>query len=215
RARDHDRPGAGGLVPPPHRRPGGGRLRPGRPPRPGGPAGRHRRRHCGVGRPPRPAPPRPSGCTGPLPRNGCRPVLKAIRQPASAAPGEPARGAAPAPQPAEAQVRTRGETAGVPLLDTVTRRGEAGPRAMPSLPMTPGREVAGVVDQAGPGTDGALLGRRVVADLGLASGGYAELALARARSPHEIPGSPDAHPAGTMIRTGPTATALPPPPPPP
>src|SRR5262249_46422722 len=134
--------------------------------------------------------------------------MKAIRQHAFGGPGELRLEDVPDPQPGEDQVRIRVETAGVHLLDTVIRRGEAGPRAMPSLPMTPGREGAGVVAQAGPGTDGALLGRRVVADLGLASGGYAELALASAGSPHEIPGSLDADQAVTMIGTGRTAMAI-------
>ena len=79
---------------------------------------------------------------------------------------------------------------------------------MPALPMTPGREVAGVVDQAGPGADCALVGRRVVADLGLASGGYAELALADAGALHDIPASLDAGQAVAMIGTGRTAMAI-------
>jgi NADPH:quinone reductase len=134
--------------------------------------------------------------------------MKAIRQRAFGGPGELCLEDVPDPQPGEGQVRIRVEAAGVHLLDTVIRKGEAGPRAMPSLPMTPGREVAGVVDQAGPGTDGALLGRRVVADLGLASGGYAELALADAGSLHDIPASLDADQAVAMIGTGRTAMAI-------
>lgn len=51
-----------------------------------------------------------------------------------------------------------------------------GPFALPRLPMTPGREVAGVVDAVGAEVDEDWLGRRVVAHLGMASGGYAELA---------------------------------------
>ena len=106
--------------------------------------------------------------------------MKAIRQNAFGGPGELRLEDVPDPEPGEGQVRIRVEAAGVHLLDTVIRSGEASPRARPSLPMIPGREVAGVVDQTGPGADGALTGRRVVADLGLASGGYAELALALA-----------------------------------
>jgi NADPH2:quinone reductase len=134
--------------------------------------------------------------------------MKAIRQHAFGGPGELRLEDVPDPQPGEGEVRIRVETAGVHLLDTVIRKGEAGPRVMPSLPMTPGREVAGVVDQAGPGADSALLGRRVVADLGLASGGYAELALASTGSLHEIPGGLDADQAVTMIGTGRTAMAI-------
>lgn len=134
--------------------------------------------------------------------------MKAIRQHAFGSPGELRLEDVPDPQPGEGQVRIRVQAAGVHLLDTVIREGKAGPRAMPALPMTPGREVAGVVDQAGPGTDSTLLGRRVVADLGLASGGYAELALANADSVHDIPASLDADQATAMIGTGRTAMAI-------
>ena len=134
--------------------------------------------------------------------------MKAIRQQAFGGPGELRLEDVPDPQPGEGQVRIRVAAAGVQLLDTVIRRGEAGQRVMPSLPMIPGREVAGVVDQAGPGTDNALPGRRVVADLGLASGGYAELVLASVGSLHDIPGSLDTDQAVAMIGTGRTAMAI-------
>jgi NADPH:quinone reductase len=134
--------------------------------------------------------------------------MKAIRQHAFGGPGELRLEDVPDPQPGEGQVRIRVQAAGVHLLDTVIRKGQASPRAMPALPMTPGREVAGVVDQAGPDTDSALVGRRVVADLGLASGGYAELALADASSVHDIPASLDAGQAVAMIGTGRTAMAI-------
>jgi NADPH:quinone reductase len=134
--------------------------------------------------------------------------MKAIRQHMFGGPEELRLEDAPDPRPGEGEVRIRVESAGVHVLDTVIRKGEAGPWVMPSLPMIPGREVAGVVDQAGPGTDSALLGRRVVAELGLASGGYAELALAKASGLHDIPGSLDADQAVTMIGTGRTAMAI-------
>ena len=134
--------------------------------------------------------------------------MKAIRQHVFGGPGELRLEDVPDPQPGEGQVRIRVEATGVQLLDTVIRKGEAGPRVMPALPMTPGREVAGVVDMAGPGVVGALPGRRVVADLGLASGGYAELTLADAGSLHDIPASLDADQAVAMIGTGRTAMAI-------
>ena len=56
-----------------------------------------------------------------------------------------------------------------------------GPLPLPGLPAIPGREVAGVVDQVGAGVDPSWLGRRVVAHLGPAGGGYAELAVATSR----------------------------------
>jgi NADPH:quinone reductase len=134
--------------------------------------------------------------------------MKAIRQHVFGGPGELRLEDVPDPQPGEGQVRIRVEAAGVQLLDTVIRKGKAGPRVMPALPMTPGREVAGVVDMAGPGMVGALAGRRVVADLGPASGGYAELALADAGSLHDIPAGLDADHAVAMIGTGRTAMAI-------
>jgi NADPH:quinone reductase len=104
--------------------------------------------------------------------------MRAISQHAFGGPQELRLEQVPDPHPVAGQVRIRVESAGVHVLDTVIRRGEAGPRTMPKLPMTPGREVAGVIDEIGPGVAEQSLGRFVVADLGLASGGYAELALA-------------------------------------
>ena len=70
---------------------------------------------------------------------------------------------------------------GVHLIDTTIRSGASGGLLpLPELPTIPGREVAGVVDAVGPGTDEAWLGRRVVAHLGPASRGYAELAVREA-----------------------------------
>src|SRR4051812_50185508 len=74
--------------------------------------------------------------------------------------------------PGPEQVRVAVASSGVHLLDTSIRRGEPGPLPPPQLPMTPGREVAGVVDELGPDVDAVWLGTRVVAHLGPASGGY-------------------------------------------
>ena len=134
--------------------------------------------------------------------------MRAIRQHAFGGPQELRLEQVPDPHPADGQVRIRIGSAGVHLLDTVIRRGEAGPRAMPTLPMTPGREVAGVIDQIGPGVAERWLGRFVVADLGLASGGYAELALAPLECVHEVPEALDADQAVAMIGTGRTTLAI-------
>lgn len=114
----------------------------------------------------------------------------------------------PDPEPGSGQVRIAVSTAGVQLLDTVIRRGQAPSRAAPDLPMTPGREVAGVVDQVGPGVDADHLGRRVVADLGALSGGYAELALAPARGLHLLPDHVSDDAAVAMVGTGRTTMAI-------
>ena len=83
------------------------------------------------------------------------------------------------PEPGPGQVRIAVAVAGVHLIDTAIRAGRRmGPMPLPELPEIPGREVAGSVDALGPGVDAAWLGRRVVAHLGPASGGYAELAVA-------------------------------------
>jgi NADPH2:quinone reductase len=134
--------------------------------------------------------------------------MRAIRQHAFGGPQELRLEQVPDPHPAAGQVRIRVESAGVHLLDTVIRRGEAGPRAMPTLPMTPGREVAGAIDEIGPGVAEGWLGCFVVADLGLASGGYAELALASPESVHDVPKPLDADQAVAMLGTGRTTLAI-------
>ena len=113
------------------------------------------------------------------------------------------------PVPGEIQVRIGVQAAGVHLIDTMIRRGATGgPFALPVLPMTPGREVAGVLDAVGAGVERDWLGRRVVAHFGQASGGYAELALASAARLHAIPDGMSADVAVAMIGTGRTAAGV-------
>jgi NADPH2:quinone reductase len=115
----------------------------------------------------------------------------------------------PDPQPGPGQVRIEVAAAGVHLVDTNIRAGvHGGPFPLPDLPMTPGREVAGVVDRVGPDVDGGWLGRRVVAHLGMASGGYAELAICGAHSLHEIPAGVPDDAAVAMIGTGRTTMGI-------
>jgi NADPH:quinone reductase len=113
------------------------------------------------------------------------------------------------PVPGADQVRIAVEAAGVHLLDTTIRKGQSGgPFPLPDLPMTPGREVAGRVDAVGPGVDEGWRGRRVVAHLGVASGGYAELALAPVGALHELPDDLAADAAVAMIGTGRTTMGI-------
>ena len=115
----------------------------------------------------------------------------------------------PDPAPAAGQVGIAVEASGVHLVDTAIRRGEGGRFfPLPQLPMVPGREVAGVVDQIGPGTDPGWLGTRVVAHLGQANGGYAERAVAPAEALHAIPRDLAADAAVAAIGTGRTAVAI-------
>jgi len=77
----------------------------------------------------------------------------------------------PAPEPRRGQVRITVAVAGVAFGDVVRRRGLLAPRH----PFTPGYDVAGTVDAAGPAVDASLVGARVAALLpGPGLGGYAE-----------------------------------------
>lgn len=134
--------------------------------------------------------------------------MRAIRQHAFGGPDELRLEELPDPHPADGELRIRVESAGVHLLDTVIRQGAGGPRVAARLPMTPGREVAGIVDEVGADVDTDLIGRRVVADLGPASGGYADLALAQRASIHLVPDNVDADSAVAMIGTGRTTMAI-------
>lgn len=112
------------------------------------------------------------------------------------------------PQPGPGQVRIAVAAAGVHLIDTTIRAGVEGWFPPPDLPMIPGRDVAGVVDALGPGVDQGWLGRRVVAYLGPASGGYAELAVIGADALHVLPEGLSDDAAVAMIGTGRTAIGI-------
>ena len=113
------------------------------------------------------------------------------------------------PHPAPGQVRIAVRAAGVHLLDTALREGFQGPAPEPTpLPTVPGREVAGVVESLGEGVAGLWLGKRAVAHLGFAPGGYAELAVTDVERAHEIPQNLDFAQAVAMIGTGRTALGI-------
>ncbi|MEV7284549.1 zinc-binding dehydrogenase [Streptomyces sp. NPDC093252] len=115
----------------------------------------------------------------------------------------------PDPVPGPGQVRIAVAAAGVHLLDTALRAGLRGPLPEPPvLPTVPGREVAGTVDALGEGVAGGWLGKRVVAHLGFAPGGYAELAVTEAGRLHAIPAGLDPAQAVAMIGTGRTALGI-------
>ncbi|WP_406170803.1 zinc-binding dehydrogenase [Streptomyces sp. NBC_00996] len=113
------------------------------------------------------------------------------------------------PEPGPGQVRIAVAAAGVHLLDTALREGMRGPAPEPTpLPTIPGREVAGTVESLGEGVAGLWLGKRVVAHLGFAPGGYAELAVTDVDRVHEIPANLDFAQAVAMIGTGRTAMGI-------
>lgn len=111
--------------------------------------------------------------------------------------------------PTSGQVRIAVEAAGVHLIDTSIRAGESfGAGEPPTLPVVPGREVAGSVDRVGPGVDPAWVGQRVVAHLGPAGGGYADQAVVDVTRAYVLPDGLDAPTAVAAIGTGRTATAI-------
>ncbi|MFE5481801.1 zinc-binding dehydrogenase [Streptomyces sp. NPDC056527] len=115
----------------------------------------------------------------------------------------------PDPVPGPGQVRIAVTAAGVHLLDTALRLGQTGPFPAPAeLPTIPGREVAGTVESLGEGTDPSWLGKRVVAHLGMAPGGYAELAVVDAARLHALADTLGDAEAVAMIGTGRTTLGI-------
>ncbi|MFI7366564.1 zinc-binding dehydrogenase [Streptomyces sp. NPDC050149] len=113
------------------------------------------------------------------------------------------------PVPGPGQVRIAVRAAGVHLLDTALREGMTGPYPAPTpLPTVPGREVAGIVESLGEGTDPDWLGLHVVAHIGNAPGGYAELTVTEADKLHPVPDSLDDAAAVAMIGTGRTTLGI-------
>src|ERR687887_1454637 len=80
-------------------------------------------------------------------------------------------------------------------------------RARDAPPYTPGREVGGVVREAGPGVDPALVGRRVVGNTA-GTGGYAERAAVPVRSLHLLPDGLAVEDAVALLGQGRTALAV-------
>jgi NADPH2:quinone reductase len=88
----------------------------------------------------------------------------------------------PEPEPGPGEVQLRVHAAGVNFADTERRRGLYD--AQVPLPRILGSEAAGVVSAVGPGVDGTLVGRRVVA---WTTSSYAEFVKAPASGLVELP----------------------------
>ena len=129
--------------------------------------------------------------------------MKAIRQYEFGGPDTLRYEDAPDPEPGPDQVRIDVHACGVHLVDAILRAGTQGGPPPPTLPTTPGREVAGVVT-----TPGRWSGKRVVAHLGPTGGGYASVAVAAVTTLHEIPASLSYEAAVALIGTGRTAEAI-------
>jgi NADPH2:quinone reductase len=89
------------------------------------------------------------------------------------------------PQPGPGEVRIRVHAAGLNFFDILQIQGKY--QVKPGFPFTPGAEVAGVVDAAGPGADSFAPGDRVLCNT--SSGGYAEYAVGSADKTFAIPGA--------------------------
>lgn len=111
--------------------------------------------------------------------------------------------------PAPGEVRIAVCASGVHLIDLSIRSGEPpGALPAPTLPMIPGREVAGRIDRIGAALEQSWLGERVVVHLGSANGGYAEQAVASLERLHRIPAGLSFATAVAAIGTGRTALGI-------
>ncbi|WP_024876527.1 zinc-binding dehydrogenase [Saccharomonospora piscinae] len=112
----------------------------------------------------------------------------------------------PDPAPGSGQVRVSVEVAAITFVETLVR---AGSTVVPpaTFPAVLGNGVGGTVDRIGPGVDRDWLGARVVTTTG-GTGGYAELALARATDLHRVPGRLGLPDATALLADGRTAVGL-------
>jgi len=107
------------------------------------------------------------------------------------------------PEPGPGQVRFRVEAVGVNFIDTYRRSGQY----RGSLPMVLGGEAAGTVDAVGAGVTDCQPGDRV-ASAAVASGAYAEYALAPAAQVVPLPAGVDARLGAAVMLQGMTAHYL-------
>lgn len=108
----------------------------------------------------------------------------------------------PVPTPAAGQVLIRVEAAGVNFVDVYHRTGLY---QLP-LPLTPGREAAGVVERVGNGVTSLKAGDRVVSESVI--GGYAEYALIAADRAVPLPVEVDSRLGAAVMLQGLTAHYL-------
>ena len=91
----------------------------------------------------------------------------------------------PNPSPGPGQVLVRVKAVGVNPVETYVRAGTYARK--PSLPYTPGSDLAGVVEATGSSVTGVRTGDRVYTH-GATSGAYAQLALCEEAQVHSLPG---------------------------
>jgi NADPH2:quinone reductase len=110
------------------------------------------------------------------------------------------------PTPGPGQVAVEVAAAGVHLIETWVRGGRRLGGRLPTLPWTPGNEVAGRVVAVGPGADPAWVGTEVAARMD--GGGYATRAVAAVEAVVPVPAELSAADAVALIGTGATAMAI-------
>jgi NADPH2:quinone reductase len=111
----------------------------------------------------------------------------------------------PTPKPAAKEVLIRVEAAGVNYADTVRRNGDYYP--VPTvLPAIPGGEIVGTIDALGEGVGHLAVGAKVFALVG--QGGYAQYAVARAKSIIPVPEGLDPVQGVALIIQGLTAALV-------
>jgi len=93
----------------------------------------------------------------------------------------------PVPQPGPGEVPIRVRAAGLNFADTLIIKGQY--QDKPPLPFVPGIEIAGQIEQSGPGVAGFVPGDRVMATLD--RGGFAEAAVTAAANVVRLPDSID------------------------
>ena len=128
--------------------------------------------------------------------------MKAIRVHANGGPEVLQVEDLPVPAPAAGQVLIRIEAAGVNFIDVYHRTGLY---SLP-LPLTPGKEAAGVVEEVGEGVTTVRPGDRVVSESVV--GGYAEYGLVPAERALPLPDGVDARQGAAVFLQGLTAHYL-------
>jgi NADPH2:quinone reductase len=108
--------------------------------------------------------------------------------------------AVPVPQPGQVLVKVA--ATGVNFIDIYFREG----RYKAPLPLIPGQEVAGLVEQVGPGVEGFAIGDRVATTAAL--GSYAEYTLVPAAQLVHVPHAVDLKTAAAVLLQGMTAHYL-------
>ncbi|SFD66389.1 NADPH2:quinone reductase [Streptomyces aidingensis] len=91
----------------------------------------------------------------------------------------------PRPEPGPGELLVRVRAAAVNFPDALLARGLY--QVRPPLPFTPGVELCGTVEAAGPGTEGRPPGSRIIGQPVLPSGAFAEYALVAADNAHPAP----------------------------